>query len=130
MIRTVNEVPQQVVIDPVELFPKIGCSLQQKTSQALRTGVSRERYVEHRVSWGDEVVIEGGSIPRVEGGQAGGERLAQSEHQGDEHDSHKQIGRNNKHCARLANAAQVDDSDEHQDHETDQQGVRLERRDC
>ena len=31
-----------------------------------------ERYVEHRVSWGDEVVIEGGSIPRVEGGQAGG----------------------------------------------------------
>ena len=32
----------------------------------------REHYVEHRVSWGDEVVIEVGSILRVEGGQAGG----------------------------------------------------------
>jgi len=42
VIRTVNEVPQKVVIDPGELFPKIGCSLQQKTSQALRTGVSRK----------------------------------------------------------------------------------------
>ena len=32
----------------------------------------RERYAEHRVCWGTEVVIEGGSILRVEGGQTGG----------------------------------------------------------
>jgi hypothetical protein len=42
MIRPVNEVLQQVVIDPVELFPKIECSLQQKSAQALRTGVTRK----------------------------------------------------------------------------------------
>jgi len=41
MIGPVNEVLQQVVIDAVELFPKIGCSLQQKSPQALRNGVGR-----------------------------------------------------------------------------------------
>jgi len=42
MIGPVNEVLQQVVIDAVELFPKIGCSLQQKSPQALRNGVGRK----------------------------------------------------------------------------------------
>jgi hypothetical protein len=42
MIGPVNEVLQQVVIDPVELLPKIGCGLQQKSPQALRRGVSRK----------------------------------------------------------------------------------------
>ena len=42
VIGLVNEPLQQVVIDPVELFPKIGCSLQQKSPQALRTGVTRK----------------------------------------------------------------------------------------
>src|SRR6266480_3839163 len=33
---------QHVVIDPVELFSKIGCSLQQKSPQALWTRVTRK----------------------------------------------------------------------------------------
>src|ERR1700719_4445770 len=42
MIGQVNEVLQQIVIDAVELLPKIGCGPQQKPPQALRSGVSRK----------------------------------------------------------------------------------------
>ena len=54
-----------------------------------------------------------------------GERLDQSQRQSDQQASDEEIGRKDKHCARLADATQVDDRHEQQDHQAHQQSVRL-----